>query len=480
MIFRYIATTGLRYYAKNTKNGNRLLESGQKLGPREIVVNGEVIPPSDRGEMPPKTRSTYVYPPGEGWRIREDPLQYNEETVKGFQINTPNNFVNFGPQHPAAHGVLRLILELNGEVVQRADPHIGLLHRGTEKLIEYRTYLQALPYFDRLDYVSMMTNEQCFSLAVEKLLNVQVPARALWIRTLFAEITRILNHIMGITTHAMDIGAFTPLLWLFEERERLMEFYERVSGARMHAAYIRPGGVSQDLPAGLLKDIRIWMNHYSSRIDEVEEVLTNNRIFMHRLIGVGIVTAEDALSWGFSGPMLRSTGISWDIRKSAPYDAYSAVQFDIPVGHNGDCFDRYCMRIEEMRQSLRIMHQCIDELESGGEASSGPIKVDDMKIAPPDRPMMKSSMEALIAHFKLYTEGYKVPPGSTYTAIEAPKGEMGVFVVSDGTSRPYKVKVRAPGFYHLAGIDLLTRGHFIADVVAVIGTMDLVFGEVDR
>ena len=389
-------------------------------------------------------------------------------------IEVKNSIINFGPQHPAAHGVLRLILEMRGEIVQRADPHIGLLHRGTEKLIEYRTYLQALPYFDRLDYVSMMCNEQAFSLAVEKLLNIDIPARAKWIRTLFAEITRILNHIMAVTTHAMDLGAFTPLLWLFEERERLMEFYERVSGARMHAAYVRPGGVAIDIPRGLLTDILTWASAFSSRLDEVEELLTGNRIFINRLMGIGQFTTRQALRYGFSGPMLRSTGLSWDLRKVQPYDAYSEVDFDVPVGKNGDCYDRYIQRVEEMRQSLRIIEQCVRKMPSGKHA------VDDHKIAPPSRHDMKNSMEAMIHHFKLYTEGYAVPEGITYTAIEAPKGEFGVFLVSDGSSRPYRCKIRAPGFFHLAGMDMLSVGHFMSDVVAIIGTCDLVFGEIDR
>lgn len=385
-----------------------------------------------------------------------------------------NYSVNFGPQHPAAHGVLRLILELNGEIIQRADPHIGLLHRGTEKLIEYKTYLQALPYFDRLDYVSMMTNEQAYSLAVEKLLNIEVPVRAKYIRTMFAEITRILNHIMAVTTHAMDVGAFTPLLWLFEEREKLMEFYERVSGARMHAAYVRPGGVSLDLPMGLLGDIHTWSQNFSSRVDELEEMLTGNRIWLQRVAGIGVFTKEQALDWGFSGVMLRSTGVKWDIRKESPYDAYADMDFDVPIGKNGDCFDRYLCRVEEMRQSLRIINQCVNKMPGG------PIKTQDYKVCPPPRAEMKTSMEALIHHFKLYSEGFQVPPGATYTAIEAPKGEFGVYLVSDGTSRPYRCKIRAPGFFHLAGMDMMSRGHFIADVVAIIGTCDLVFGEVDR
>lgn len=320
----------------------------------------------------------------------------------------------------------------------------------------------------------MMANEQCYSLAVEKLLNVEIPGRAKYIRTLFAEITRILNHIMGITTHAMDIGAFTPLLWLFEEREKLMEFYERVSGARMHAAYVRPGGVAQDLPLGLLKDIHTWGQHFASRLDEVEELLTANRIFRNRTIGVGVVSAKEALAWGFSGPMLRSCGIAWDVRKDQPYDAYSSMNFSVPVGKNGDCYDRYLQRMEEMRQSLRIIDQCINQMPSG------PHRIDDAKISPPKRSEMKTSMESLIHHFKLYSEGYSVPAGTAYTAVEAPKGEFGVYLVADGSNRPYRVKIRAPGFFHLQAMDLMAKGHYIADVVAIIGTMDLVFGEVDR
>ncbi|KAF3050279.1 NADH:ubiquinone oxidoreductase 49kD subunit [Didymella keratinophila] len=382
--------------------------------------------------------------------------------------------VNFGPQHPAAHGVLRLILELNGEEIVRADPHVGLLHRGTEKLIEYRTYLQALPYFDRLDYVSMMTNEQCFSLAVEKLLNIDIPIRAKYIRTMFGEITRILNHLMSVLSHAMDVGALTPFLWGFEEREKLMEFYERVSGARLHAAYVRPGGVSQDLPIGLLDDIYQWATQFGDRIDETEEMLTDNRIWIGRTKGVGIVSAADAINYSFSGVMLRGSGVPWDVRKSQPYDAYDLVDFDVPVGVNGDCYDRYLCRMEEFRQSLRIIHQCLNDMPAG------PIKVEDYKIAPPPRAAMKENMEALIHHFLLFSKGYTVPPGETYSAIEAPKGEMGVFLVSDGSERPYRCKIRAPGFAHLACMDQISRGHLLADAVAIIGTMDLVFGEVDR
>lgn len=385
-----------------------------------------------------------------------------------------NFTINFGPQHPAAHGVLRLVLEMNGEVVQRADPHVGLLHRGTEKLIEYKNYLQALPYFDRLDYVSMMCQEHAYSLAVEKLLNCEVPIRAQYIRVLFSEITRLLNHLLALTCHAMDVGALTPFLWGFEEREKLMEFYERVSGARMHAAYIRPGGVAQDLPFGLCEDIFKFCQQYASRIDEMEEMLTGNRIWKQRLVDIGVVTADQALDWGFSGVMLRGSGVAWDLRKTQPYDVYNKMNFDIPVGMRGDCYDRYLIRIEEMRQSLRIIMQCINELPQGV------IKVDDKKITPPSRSQMKQSMESLIHHFKHYTEGFVVPTGETYTAVEAPKGEFGVFLVSNGTNRPYRCKIRAPGFAHLQGIDFMSRNHMLADVVTIIGTQDIVFGEIDR
>ncbi|CAB3368871.1 Hypothetical predicted protein [Cloeon dipterum] len=385
-----------------------------------------------------------------------------------------NITLNFGPQHPAAHGVLRLVLELDGETVLRADPHIGLLHRGTEKLIEYKTYTQALPYFDRLDYVSMMCNEQCYSLAVEKLLNIDIPLRAKYIRTLFAEITRILNHIMAIGTHALDIGALTPFFWLFEEREKMMEFYERVSGARMHAAYIRPGGVNQDMPLGLMDDIYEFASKFSERIDEVEDVLTTNRIWVQRTRDIGIVSAEDALNYGFSGVMLRGSGIKWDLRKSQPYDAYDKVDFEVPIGTKGDCYDRYLIRAEEMRQSLRIIEQCLNQMPAGD------IRTDDAKVCPPTRSEMKTSMEALIHHFKLYTQGYSVPPGATYTAIEAPKGEFGVYLISDGSSKPYRCKIKAPGFAHLAATDKIGKNHMLADIVAIIGTLDVVFGEIDR
>ena len=382
--------------------------------------------------------------------------------------------INFGPQHPAAHGVLRLVLEMNGEVVQRADPHIGLLHRGTEKLIEYKTYLQALPYFDRLDYVSMICQEHGYSLAVEKLLGCTPPVRAQYIRVLFAEITRILNHLLALTTHALDVGALTPFLWGFEEREKCMEFYERVSGARMHAAYVRPGGVAQDLPLGLSEDIYRFAQQFSSRIDEMEELLTSNRIWKQRLVDVGVVTADSAFDWGFSGVMLRGSGVSWDLRKTQPYDVYGELDFQIPVGSRGDCYDRYLIRLEEMRQSVRIIMQCLNEMPRGM------VRSNDRKLNPPARSQMKQSMESLIHHFKLYTEGFTVPAGETYTAVEAPKGEFGVYLVSNGSNRPYRCKIRAPGFAHLQGLDVMSRNHMLADVVTIIGTQDIVFGEVDR
>jgi NADH dehydrogenase (ubiquinone) Fe-S protein 2 len=385
-----------------------------------------------------------------------------------------NFTINFGPQHPAAHGVLRLVLELHGEVVERADPHIGLLHRGTEKLIEYKTYMQALPYFDRLDYVSMMSQEQTYSLAVEKLLVCDVPLRAQYIRVLFSEITRILNHLLAVGCHAMDVGAMTPFLWAFEEREKLMEFYERVSGARMHAAYIRPGGVSTDLPAGLLDDIFIFTQQFSTRIDEMEEMLTSNRIWKERLIAIGVVSAKEALNWGLSGVMLRGSGVSWDLRHSQPYEIYDKLSFNIPTGTNGDCYDRYLIRVSEMRESLRIIQQCISQIPLGL------IRSNDSKITPPDRDIIKQSMESLIHHFKLYSEGLIVPAGETYTATEAPKGEFGIYLVSNGTNKPYRCKIKAPGFGHLQALDFMAKGHMIADVVTIIGTQDIVFGEVDR
>jgi len=382
--------------------------------------------------------------------------------------------LNFGPQHPAAHGVLRLVLEMEGEVVRRADPHIGLLHRGTEKLIEHKTYLQALPYFDRLDYVSMMCQEHAFVLAIEKLLDLEVPARGKKIRILFSEITRILNHLLNVTTQAMDVGAMTPTLWAFEEREKLMEFYERVSGARMHAAYFRVGGVHQDLPAGLLEDIGQFCETFPKLIDDIEGLLTANRIFKQRNVDVGVVSAEDAMDWGFSGVMLRGSSVAWDLRKAQPYDGYETLDFDIPVGKNGDCYDRYLCRVEEMRQSVRIIEQCLADMPDG------PVSTPNNKYVPPSRGQMKNSMEALIHHFKLYTEGFHVPAGETYTAVEAPKGEFGVYLVADGSNQPYRCKIRAPGYAHLQGIDFMCEGHMLADSVAIIGSQDIVFGEIDR
>ena len=382
--------------------------------------------------------------------------------------------MNFGPQHPAAHGVLRMVMEMDGEVVRRIDPHVGLLHRGTEKLIEYKTYLQAIPYFDRLDYVSPMCQEHAFVLAVEKLMGLEVPARGQYIRVLFDEITRILNHLLNIPAYAMDVGAVTPFLWAFEERELLMEFYERVSGARLHAAYYRPGGVHQDLPAGILDDIAAWAAKFPRVISDLEGLLTENRIFKQRLVDVGTVSSEDAIAWGFTGPMLRASGVPWDLRKSQPYMVYDKMDFDIPVGHNGDCYDRYLVRVAEMKESLKIINQCIQQMP-GGPASSV-----DRKVTPPPRGDMKRSMEALIHHFKLYTEGFHVPAGETYTAVEAPKGEFGVYLVSDGSNKPYRCKIRAPGFPHLQAMEFCSKGYMLADSVAILGSMDIVFGEIDR
>ena len=382
--------------------------------------------------------------------------------------------MNFGPQHPAAHGVLRMVMEMDGEVVRRVDPHVGLLHRGTEKLIEYKTYMQAIPYFDRLDYVSPMCQEHAFVLGVEKLLGLEVPLRGQYIRVLFDEVTRILNHLLNIPAYAMDVGAITPFLWVFEQRELLMEFYERVSGARLHAAYYRPGGVHQDIPAGLLEDLAAWCDQFPKVVDDMEGLLTENRIFKQRLVDVCPVSAEDAIAWGFTGPVLRASGVPWDLRKSQPYMVYDRMDFDIPVGKNGDCYDRYLVRVAEMRESLKIVRQCIEQMP-GGPASSN-----DHKVTPPSRGEMKNSMESLIHHFKLYTEGFHVPAGETYTAVEAPKGEFGVYLVSDGTNKPHRCKIRAPGFPHLAAMDFLCKGYMLADSVAILGSLDIVFGEIDR
>jgi len=382
--------------------------------------------------------------------------------------------LNFGPQHPAAHGVIRIVIKLQGEWVKQADPHIGILHRGTEKLIEYKTYLQALPYFDRLDYVSTMSNELAFCLIIEKLLKIKVPIRAQYIRVLFMEMTRLINHLMALTTHAMDVGALTPFLWAFEEREKLMEFYERVSGARMHANYIRPGGIAQDIPFGFLYDVSVFCQQFNDRLNEIEELLTYNRIWKQRLINIGVVTFQQACTWGFTGVLLRATGLPWDLRKSQPYEIYSKLTFDVPVGYNSDCFDRYILRIEEMRQSLKMMYQCISIMPEGL------IRVDDNKYTPPSRFEMKQAMEGLIHHFKLYSAGFSIPPAIGYVGIEAPKGEFGVYLVTDGTNRPYRCKIRAPGFFHLQGIDFMSRDHQLSDLVTIIGTLDIVFGEVDR
>lgn len=386
--------------------------------------------------------------------------------------------INFGPQHPAAHGVLRLVLELDGELVERVDPHVGLLHRGTEKLIEHKTYLQAVPYFDRLDYVAPMNQEHAFALAVENMLGITVPRRGQLIRVLYSEIGRLLSHILNVTTQAMDVGALTPPLWGFEEREKLMIFYERASGSRMHSAYVRPGGVHQDLPNELLDDIWDFCDPFLQVCDDIEGLLTNNRIFKQRNVDIAVVSLADAWAWGFSGVMVRGSGAPWDLRKSQPYECYADMEFDIPIGKNGDCYDRYLIRMEEMRQSVKIMKQCLNELRA--EKGRGPISSTDGKIVPPKRGEMKQSMEALIHHFKLYTEGYKVPAGEVYAAVEAPKGEFGVYLIADGTNKPYRCKIRAPGFAHLSAMDFLCRGHMLADVSAIIGSLDIVFGEVDR
>ena len=389
-------------------------------------------------------------------------------------VEIDSHAINFGPQHPAAHGVLRLVLEMDGEVVERADPHIGLLHRGTEKLIEYKSYIQAVPYFDRLDYVSPMSQEHAFALATEKLLGIEVPERGKWIRTLFCEITRVLNHLLNLTTFALDVGAITPSLWAFEEREKLMEFHEAASGARLHANYFRPGGVAKDLPAGLEDRIGEWARTFPKFIDDLEGLLTANRILKQRTVDIGVMSAEQALAWGFTGPCLRASGVPWDLRKAQPYEMYDQVEFQVAVGRNGDCYDRYLCRVAEMRESLKIIVQCLAKMKPG------PVKVQDRKVTPPSRSEMKRSMEALIHHFKLYTEGFHVPAGATYTAVEAPKGEFGVYLVADGTNRPYRCKIRATGFAHLQATETMSKRHMLADAVAIIGSLDIVFGEIDR
>jgi NADH-quinone oxidoreductase subunit D len=389
-------------------------------------------------------------------------------------VEIDSHAINFGPQHPAAHGVLRLILELDGEVVERADPHIGLLHRGTEKLIEYKTYIQAVPYFDRLDYVSPMCEEHAFALATEKLLGVTVPDRGQWIRVLFAEITRVLNHLLNVTTYALDVGAITPSLWGFEEREKLMEFHEAASGARLHANYFRPGGVAKDLPAGITDQISAWAETFPKFVDELEELLTTNRIWLQRTVDIGVMSAEQALAWGFTGPCVRASGVPWDLRRAQPYDKYAEVDFRVPVGRNGDCFDRYLIRLSEMRESVKIIKQCLAKMQPG------PVKVQDHKFTPPTRAEMKRSMEALIHHFKLYTEGFHVPPGATYTAVESPKGEFGVYLISDGSNRPYRCKIRPTGFAFLQATEVMAKKHMLADICAILGSLDVVFGEIDR
>ena len=400
------------------------------------------------------------------------PGELTPKTSKVIEVD--NHTINFGPQHPAAHGVLRLILEMDGEVVERADPHIGLLHRGTEKLIEHKTYLQALPYFDRLDYVSPMCMEHTWVLAQEKLLGITVPERGRWIRTMFAEITRVLNHLLNITTYALDVGAITPSLWGFEEREKLLQFYEAVSGARYHGNYFRVGGVARDLPGNLAEEIAEWARTFPKFIDELEQLLTSNRIWKQRTVDIGIMTPEDAMAWGFTGPCIRASGVPWDLRKSQPYDMYDQVDFDIPVARNGDCYDRYLVRMAEMRQSAYIVQQCLEKIRPGD------VKIQDRKFTAPRRQEMKRSMEALIHHFKLYTEGYHIPAGTTYTATESPKGEFGVYLVADGSNRPYRCKIRSTGFAHLQAIEHMSKRHMLADAVAIIGSIDVVFGEIDR
>jgi len=394
-------------------------------------------------------------------------------TVREISLNE-NMTLNFGPQHPAAHGVLRLILEMDGEVITRADPHIGLLHRGSEKLIENKTYVQALPYFDRFDYVSMMCHEHVFCLATEKLLAIEVPKRAQYIRVMFSELTRLMNHLLWLGCHAFDVGAMSVLLYAFRDRETLMDFYEEVSGARMHANYFRPGGVAKDLPEGLTDKIAKFCDEFEKHLQEYDNLLSNNRIWKQRTVDIGVVTGDQALAWGFTGAMLRGSGIAWDLRKSQPYECYDELDFDVPVGKNGDCYDRYLVRMEEMGQSIKLIRQCLAKMPAG------PVKAQNFKVSPPARDEMKSSMEALIHHFKYFTEGFHVPAGEVYVAIEAPKGETGVYLVSQGGPKPYRCKLRAPGFAHLQGLDFMSRGHMLADVTTIIGTQDIVFGEIDR
>ncbi|KAI8046696.1 NADH-quinone oxidoreductase subunit D [Drosophila gunungcola] len=443
----------------------------------ELYPPGPPYEPYDSGfwypdpEFYKERENVVMWPAGDKWKRR--PI-YKGKQNPPVDRTFRTKFINFGPAHPAAHGVLRMILELDNETVLNADPHIGLLHRGTEKLIEYKTYMQALPYFDRLDYVSCMANELAYALAVEKLLNVEVPRRAKYIRTMFSEIMRLTNHTMAIASSVLDCGAITPLFWLFEEREKLYEFSERASGARLHAAYMRPGGVASDIPLGFLNDLYQFINQFSDRLDEVEDVVTDNRIWRMRNIGIGTISAHDALNYGCTGPVLRATGVKWDLRKQQPYDAYDEIDFNVAVGSNGDCYDRYLVRMREMRESVGIIKQCIDCMPPGE------IKVDDLKICPPPRRKMKEGMEDLIHHFKHFSQGFYVPPGATYTAVESPKGEFGVYLISDGSTRPYRCKIRPASYAHLALMSKMAPAHFLADVVAIIGSLDIVFGEIDR
>jgi len=401
----------------------------------------------------------------------------SDPTLASDDPRIDNYLINFGPQHPAAHGVLRLVMELDGEVIERCDPHIGLLHRGTEKLIEYKTYLQALPYMDRLDYCSPLCMEHSYVLAIEKLVGAEVPRRAQILRVLWAEITRVSNHILNTGAHAMDVGAMTPIIWLFAEREILYDFFERVSGARMHSAWFRPGGVHQDMPAGLAEDIRAFTTRFPKMLDEVQGLVADNRIFKQRNVDIGVISAQDAIAWGFTGPCIRASGIPWDLRKSQPYEIYGELDFDVPIGKNGDCYDRFMVRIQEMRESLKIINQCLDLLPS---TEGEPVSSLDRKLVPPSRGEMKRSMEALIHHFKLYTEGFHVPAGEAYVATESPKGEFGIYLVSDGTNKPYRCHIRATGMSHLQAMDFLCKGHMLADAPAILGSLDIVFGEVDR
>ncbi|XP_055850094.1 LOW QUALITY PROTEIN: NADH-ubiquinone oxidoreductase 49 kDa subunit [Episyrphus balteatus] len=464
-----IAIQAFFYRSKEVTQWNKCLKS-ESYKKDETKTSGAWYPDP---EFMSQSAGAVFYPDENTKPCKRTP--YNGQKSPEIVKSVRNTFINFGPTHPAAHGVLRLLLELDGEMIKSADPHIGLLHRGTEKLIEHKTYLQALPYFDRLDYTSCMSCENCFSLAVEKLLNIDVPPRAKFIRTMFGEIMRLTNHIVAVSTQVLDCGGIlTPLFWQFEEREKLYEFCERVSGGRMHSAYIRPGGVASDIPIGLMDDLYEFCIKYPERLDEFEDLVTTNRIFLARTVDVGKISAQDAINLGCSGAVLRATGVKWDLRKTQPYDAYDQIDFDVPIGTNGDCYDRYLCRLEEMRQSINIINQCLNKMPEGN------IKVDDHKISPPKRGEMKTSMESLIHHFKYFSSGFPVPPGQTYTAIESPRGEFGVYIVSDGTSRPYRCKIRAASYPHLALLSELSKNHFLADIPAILGSLDIVFGEIDR